>query len=105
MSSARAGSNPRPWRLAGAATASASFTGLVGSAVAGGAAEKPFPVDRTQIVKDGVFVVEGRKRIPVGVEITIQKGTKIVGKEGKDGPGVLEVEGKLTVQGVYGAVV
>src|SRR5262245_35775426 len=60
---------------------------------------KPFPVNRTQIVKDGVVVVEGRVRIPVGIEITVQKNTKVIGTG--DQP-TIEVEGKLTVQGVRG---
>ena len=63
---------------------------------------KPFPVSRTQTVKDGVFEVVGRVRIPTGVEITIQKDTKIIGRPGES---FIELEGKLTVQGVYGSVV
>jgi len=65
-------------------------------------AAKPLPVNRTQIVKDGTFYVEGRARIAAGVEITIQKNTKIVAK---DAEAVIEVEGRLTVQGNSAAVV
>lgn len=62
-------------------------------------AEKPFPVDRGQILREeGVtYVVEGRKRIPKGVEISCQKDVYVIGK-GKDA--ILEVEGSLQVHGV-----
>jgi len=63
--------------------------------------EKPFPVARGVVLKEeGVtYYVEGRQRIPKGVEITLQKDTKLVGRG--DDP-VLEVEGALMVCGVTG---
>lgn len=65
-----------------------------------GAAERPFPVDRTQILSDEkvVYTVQGRVRIPRGVEITCQRDVHIraVGSS----PAVIEVEGALKVTGV-----
>lgn len=62
--------------------------------------EKPFPVDKGQILREeGVtYFVEGRKRIPKGVEISCQKDVRIVGRGGQEA--VLEVEGSLQVHGV-----
>lgn len=61
--------------------------------------EIPLPVDRTQslAVEGAVYYVEGRRRIPKGIELTVQKDVKIVGRgEGA----VLEVEGALWIRGV-----
>lgn len=62
---------------------------------------RPFPVDRTTILRDdtAVFHVEGRRRIPKNVEITVLKGVQILGR----GEGAtLEVEGRLKIHGVEG---
>jgi len=61
--------------------------------------ERPFPHSKTQILKEEkiVYVVQGRVRIPEGVEITCLRDVYIVGK-GKDA--VIEVQGKLKVHGV-----
>jgi hypothetical protein len=63
--------------------------------------EKPFPVDRTcKLQDDGVvYTVEGRVRIPKGVEITVFHGSTIRCKGEK--PAVIEVEGGLDVVGVF----
>jgi hypothetical protein len=59
---------------------------------------KPLPVDHTTILPSGgVFFVEGRVRIPKGIEITVQKDTKLVGR-GKDA--TIEIEGELKIHGV-----
>jgi hypothetical protein len=83
------------WRVvAGALLASSIACG----AAAAADAEKPLPFDHTTILPSGgVYFVEGRVRIPKGVEITIQKDTKLVG-HGKDA--VIEVEGQLQIHGV-----
>ena len=67
-------------------------------APAEGPAEKPLPVDKTTILPSGgVYVVEGRVRIPKGIEITVQKDTKLVGR-GKDA--TIELVGELKIHGV-----
>jgi hypothetical protein len=61
--------------------------------------EIPFPVEKTAILRTNkvVYVVEGRRKITEGVEITVQKDVYVVGKgEGA----VIEVEGALKVHGV-----
>src|SRR5688572_11119507 len=65
------------------------------------AVEKPFPVDRTQILskEKSVYTVEGRVRIPKGVEISVLK--EIIVKAKGSAPAVIEVEGSLTVHGVF----
>lgn len=61
-------------------------------------AEKPLPVDKTTILPSGgTYYVAGRVRIPKGVEITVQKDTRIVARG--DGA-VIEVAGELIVRGV-----
>jgi hypothetical protein len=62
--------------------------------------ERPFPVDKTQILSDEkvVYTVEGRVRIPRGVEITCQRDVHIRGIGSS--PAVIEVEGALKVTGV-----
>jgi len=62
--------------------------------------ERPFPVDRTQILSEEkvVYTVEGRVRIPRGVEITCQKDVHVKAKG--SGPAVIEVEGSLKIRGV-----
>lgn len=81
----------------------AGFFGILGTARAGPDApqEKPFPTARTTIIRDTevVYVVEGRSKIPAGVEITGQKGIHIRGK-GREP--VLEVHGSLVIHGVSG---
>lgn len=64
--------------------------------------EKPFPADKSAILGPGVYYVEGRVHIPKGVEITVQKDAKIVGR---GGVGVIEVEGRLQIHGAAGAPV
>ncbi|MCK6481098.1 MAG: hypothetical protein HUU06_07065 [Planctomycetaceae bacterium] len=63
-------------------------------------AGKPFPVDRTQkLIEEGaVWTVEGRIRIPKGVEISLFRNC-IVRAKGS-GPAVIEVEGGLDAIGV-----
>ena len=64
-------------------------------------ASKPLPVDKTTILPSGgTYYVTGRVRIPKGIEITVQKDTKLVGRE-KDA--TIEVEGEFMVHGVEGA--
>jgi len=65
------------------------------------ARERVFPVERTQIlsVEKTVYTVEGRVRIPRGVEISVLKEVIIRAKG--ETPAVIEVEGSLTVHGVY----
>jgi hypothetical protein len=81
----------------------AALAALVASSLACGAAaaadaEKPLPFDHTTILPSGgVYFVEGRVRIPKGVEITIQKDTKLVA-HGKDA--TIEIEGELQIHGV-----
>ncbi len=62
--------------------------------------EVPFPTSRTTVLRDEdvVYVVDGRQRIPPGVEITGQQGIRIQGRNG----GVIAVEGALVVHGVTG---
>jgi hypothetical protein len=61
----------------------------------------PLPVDRTQklIRENAVYSVEGRVRVPKGVEITVLRNVKIVGKG--SGPAVIEVEGGFDCIGVF----
>ena len=61
--------------------------------------EIPFPAGKTAILRQEkvTYVVEGRVKIPVGVEVTCLRDVYIVGK----GSGaVIEVEGRLKVHGV-----
>ncbi len=53
--------------------------------------ERPFPIDRTQILSDEkeVYTVEGRVRIPRGVEITCQRD--VHGRGTGSTPAVIEV--------------
>jgi hypothetical protein len=63
------------------------------------AREKPFPVARSVILKEGgvKYIVEGRVVIPKGVEISCQKDASVVGR-GKGA--TLVIEGDLAVHGV-----
>jgi len=62
-------------------------------------AEKPLPVDRSQILKSGgTYFVEGRVRVAKGVQIMVAKETTIVGRG--DAGGIIEVEGQLSIVGV-----
>ena len=59
----------------------------------------PFPVGKTQILRNekASYWVEGRIKIPQGIEVTVLRGIQIRGK----GQGaVIEVEGELKVHGV-----
>ena len=60
--------------------------------------EVPLPTTRTAVLRDTdvVYVVEGRQRIPPGVEVTGQQGIRVKGRGGA----VLEVRGALVVHGV-----
>lgn len=63
--------------------------------------EKPFPVpDRSVILREEgtVYLVEGRVRIPKGIEIAVQKDVYIRARGGA--PAVIEVEGDFKVHGV-----
>jgi len=77
-------------------------TGPPAGAFQDGGKEQPFPVDRTQILskEKAVYTVEGRVRIPKGVEISCLKEVTIKGKG--SAPAVIEVEGSLTVHGIFG---
>jgi hypothetical protein len=91
-------------RIVAALAASLGALALAGDvAHAGpGGGEKPFPVDRTQILAGGgtTYVVEGRIHIGKTTEITVQKDTVIVGRG--DGGGIIELEGQLEIHGVKG---
>jgi hypothetical protein len=90
------------WTLA-AATAAGWLVASAQGAPAEGPAEKPLPFDKTTILPSGgTYVVEGRVRIPKGVEITVQKDTTLVGR-GKDA--TIEVEGELQIHGVGDSMV
>jgi hypothetical protein len=62
---------------------------------------RPFPFDKTcKLQDDGVvYIVEGRVRIPRGVEVTVFHGSTIRAKGPK--PAVIEVEGGLDIVGVF----
>ncbi len=62
---------------------------------------RPFPFDRTCKLQDEgvVYTVEGRVRIPKGVEVTVFHGSTIRCKGPK--PAVIEVEGGLDLVGVF----
>ena len=62
---------------------------------------RPFPFDRTCKLQDEgvVYTVEGRVRIPKGVEVTVFHGSTIRCKGPK--PAVIEVEGGLDIVGVF----
>jgi hypothetical protein len=65
--------------------------------------EKPFPVpDRSIILREEgtVYLVEGRVRIPKGVEVSCQRDIYIRAKGGA--PAVLEVEGSFKAHGSSG---
>ena len=80
------------------AAAAAFFAAAARGAPAEGTAEKPLPFDKTTILPSGgTYFVEGRIRIPKGIEITVQKDTKLVGR-GKDA--TIELEGDLKIHGV-----
>ena len=71
---------------------------------AGDGDAKPLPVDKTVILKSGgTYYVEGRVRIPKGVEITVQKESRIVARG--DDAAVIEVVGEFVVRGVAGGSV
>lgn len=77
---------------------------LLLAGAARGGDELPLPTRKSTIlrVQGTTYFVEGRRRIPWGVEISIQKETRIVGR----GAGaVLEVAGELEVHGVRGGEV
>ncbi len=58
----------------------------------------PLPVSKTSLCKDRTvnYIVDGKQRIPPGVEITMQKGTRIVGVN----DAVLSVAGSFGATGV-----
>lgn len=74
---------------------------LLGATPGAGAGdrERPFPVERTTILREEkiVYTVEGRQTIPEGIEITCLKDVHVKGVG--DGA-VIEVEGALKVHGV-----
>lgn len=73
---------------------------LLAAAAASAGNEKPLPTSRSRILNErGVtYVVEGRRTIPWGCEISIAREVTIVGK----GDAVLEVAGSLQIHGVDG---
>src|SRR5690242_7236475 len=90
----------RPTAYAGAFLAAAACCGPA-PAAEGPAPETPFPVARSQILskEKSVYTVEGRVHIPKGVEISCLKEITIKAKGAA--PAVIEVEGSLTVHGVF----
>jgi hypothetical protein len=83
--------------------AAALFAFLLAAGRAGGAPADegtPLPVGKSTILREekSVYTVEGRVRIPRGVELSVLK--EIVIKAKGDKPAVIEVEGSLTVHGV-----
>jgi len=85
------------WRVNGWIAIAAGCFAAVGAEAAD--VEKPFPVDRSQILKSGgKYYVEGRVRVAKGVDIMVSKETTIVGRG--EGGGIIEVEGQLAVVGV-----
>lgn len=72
-------------------------------AAAASAEELPLPTDKTIILsREGTtYFVEGRRTIGWGTEISIQKQTKIVGRQDS----VLVVEGSLQIHGIAGGEV
>ena len=64
--------------------------------------EEPFPVAKSAILRGAgtIYFVEGEQTIPKGVEVSVQRGVRIVGRgEGA----VLRVEGTLVMQGTLGS--
>jgi hypothetical protein len=85
----------------GRASALAALLALAAPAAPAPPDEKPFPVaDRSMILREEktVYLVEGRIRIPRGVEISCQKDIYIRAKG--SAPAVLEVEGSFKAHGV-----
>ena len=77
---------------------------LLLAGAARGGDELPLPTRKTTILRDEgtTYFVEGRRRIPWGVEISVQRQIRIVGR----GAGaVLEVAGELKAHGVRGVEV
>jgi hypothetical protein len=72
---------------------------VVLAGAARGGDEWPLPTKKGTILRaSGTYFVEGRRRIPWGVEISVQKNIRIVGR----GTGaVLEVAGELEAHGVW----
>ena len=66
------------------------------------ATEKPLPVDKTRkLIEEGaVYTVEGRVRVPKGVEVTLFRNCRVVSKG--SAPAVIEVEGGFDAIGVFG---
>lgn len=67
------------------------------------AQELPLPTDRTVILsrEGATYYVEGRQTIGWGTTVTVQKGTKVVGRQDS----VLVVEGTFQIRGVAGSEV
>lgn len=67
----------------------------------GAPAPRPLPVDKTRkLIEEGaVYTVEGRVRIPRGIELTVLRNCKIQGTG--SGPAVIEVEGGFDCIGVF----
>jgi len=65
------------------------------------AKERPLPVDKTRkLIEEGtVYTVEGRVRVPKGVEVTILRNSRVVAKGSQ--PAVIEVEGGFDAIGVF----
>ncbi len=90
-------------RLAAATLVAACLLADGPTAAAADDEPKPFPAAKTTILKSGgTYFVEGRVRIPKGVEITVQKDTKIVGR-GENA--TIEVVGALAIHGVNDSTV
>ena len=66
------------------------------------AKQKPLPVDKTRkLIEEGaVYTVEGRVRVPRGVEVTLFRNCRVVAAG--SAPAVIEVDGGFDAIGVFG---
>lgn len=91
------------WRVTPGAALALALSSLAAGTAAAAEDAKPLPVDKTVILKSGgTYYVEGRVRIPKGIEITVQKESKIVARGDN---AVIEVVGSLIIHGVDGGSV
>jgi hypothetical protein len=87
------------WSGPAAAALAVALLVSAGDSLAGDDEPKPFPTDRTQILKSGgTYFVEGRVHVGKGIDIKVQKDTRIVGRGDKGG--VIELEGQLALVGI-----
>jgi hypothetical protein len=90
--------------MGGRTTLLAAALLLSASSPAGSAApgERPLPVDATRKLQDegAVYTVEGRVRVPKGVELSVFKGITI--RAAGSAPAVIQVDGGFDAVGVQG---